>query len=555
NAGSLLSLLSYPFLIEPALPRSVQGRAWGVGFVLFAAGCAACARDVWKRAEAPAPQHPGESERPGPWYSLAWLGLSACASVLLLATTNQLSRDVAAGPFLWVLPLALYLLTFILAFERERLYHRALWVPLLIASVGGVLRAILEGPHCPLAFQLLAYGGALLAGCMVCHGELYRLRPAPRHLSAFYLQVSAGGVLGGVFVGLVAPRVFDTYVEYPLGLAACCLVALVPLLSPSSGEGALGRMGRLLSVFLLAFGVMGIGVSLLDIRREVRVTARNFFGVVQVLEHGVGDPDRHRFALKHGAITHGMQFAEPSRRDRPTAYFTPDSGLGLAITEQRRLREASGQPAGLRIGVLGLGVGTSASLARAGDSVRFYEINPAVIALARGEGGYFSYLRDTPAHVEVVEGDARISLERELERGEPRGFDVLALDVFSSDAIPVHLLTREAVAVYRAHLAPHGVLALHISSSHLDLLPVALAHARAFGMHATLVVTDSRGDTLRSTWVLLSADAGFSQGATFTRTAAHVRRLEAPDGPPPIAWTDEHNSVLPVLRHEPREPE
>jgi hypothetical protein len=563
NAGSLLSLLGYPFLLEPVLSRSAQGRAWGVGFVLFAAGCAACAWDVMRRAEASAREEaplaveaPEEDmRRPGPWHTLAWLGLSACASVLLLATTNQLSRDMAAGPFLWVLPLALYLLTFILTFEREGLYRRGVCVPVLIASVGGVLRAILEGPHCPLPFQLLAYGGALFAGCMVCHGELYRLRPAPRHLSAFYLQVSAGGVLGGVFVGLVAPRVFDTFAEYPLALAACCLVALVPLLSAPSGESALARLGRLSGLFLLAFGVMGIGVSMLDIRREVRVTARNFFGVVQVLEHGVGDPARHRFALKHGAITHGMQLAETSRREVPTAYYTSDSGLGLAIAEQRRLREVAGLPPGLRVGMLGLGVGTSAALARAGDTVRFYEINPTVIALARGEGGYFSYLRDTPARIEVVEGDARISLERELERGEARGFDVLALDVFSSDAIPVHLLTREAVAVYLSHLAPRGVLALHLSSSHLDLLPVALAHARAFGLHATLVVTPSQGDTLRSTWMLLGPDAGFSLGPPFTRTTSRVRHLEPPEGPSPVTWTDEHNSVLPVLRREPLDPE
>jgi hypothetical protein len=563
NAGSLLALLGYPFLIEPALSRSAQGQAWGVGFLIFAAGCAACAWDVWKRAEATAPgqvpeQAPGgsgDSRQPGPWHSLAWLGLSACASVLLLATTNQLSRDVAAGPFLWVLPLGIYLLTFILTFEREAFYRRAVWVPLLIVSVGGVLRAFFEGPHWPLSFQLLAYGGALLAGCMVCHGELYRLRPAPRHLSAFYLQVSAGGVLGGVFVGLVAPHVFNTYSEYPLALAASCVVALVPLLSPAPDEGILGRLGRLARVFLLASAVMGLGVSLLDIRREVRVTVRNFFGVVQVQELGVGDPERHLFALKHGTTTHGFQLAESSRRSRPTAYFTADSGLGLAIAEQRRLREASGSPAALRIGVLGLGVGTSAALAEAADTVRFYEINPAVISLAQGEGGYFSYLRDTPARVEVVRGDARISLEQELERGEARGFDVLALDVFSSDAIPMHLLTREAVALYRAHLAPRGVLALHISSSHLDLLPVTLAHARDSGMHATLVINKSQGDRLRSAWVILAPERGFSQGPGFPGTAARVYRLEAKDGPPPILWTDEHHSVLPVLRREPREGE
>ncbi|MCY1078368.1 spermidine synthase [Archangium lansingense] len=564
NAGSLLALLGYPFLIEPTLTRSAQGWAWGMGFLLFTAGCAACAWDVWKRAAPSAlerepeqsPEQAAEAQRPGSWHSLAWLGLSACASVLLLATTNQLSRDVAAGPFLWVLPLGLYLLTFILAFERESLYRRTVWVPLLIISVGGVLRARFEGPHWPLSFQLLVYGGALLAGCMVCHGELYRLRPVPRHLSAFYLQVSAGGVLGGVFVGLVAPHIFDTYGEYPLALAACCLVALVPLLSSPANEGVLQRLGRLARVFLLAAGVVGVGIPMLDIRREVRVTARNFYGVVQVLEQGVGDPEMHLFALKHGTTTHGFQLAEPSRRHRPTAYFTPDSGLGLAIAEQRRLREAEGLSPALRIGVLGLGVGTSTALAKASDAVRFYEINPAVIALAQGEGGYFSYLRDTPARVvEVVQGDARISLEQELERGEAQGFDVLALDVFSSDAIPMHLLTREAMALYRTHLAPRGVLALHISSSHLDLQPVTLAHARELGMHATLVLTRSQGDTLRSAWMILSPDANFSRGDSFTRTASRVHRFEATDGPPPILWTDEHHSVLPVLRREPRERE
>ena len=555
NAGSLLALLSYPFLVEPYVPRSGQAWAWGGLFLVFVAGCAVCARDVWRQAAQPATaevkaageQHGLEAEpRPGLGHILAWVLLSACASVLLMATTNQLSQDVAAGPFLWVLPLALYLLSFILTFEYERFYSRRVWAVVLAASVAGVVRGNFEGPHFPLGYQLLAYGGALAAGCMVCHGELYALRPSPRHLSAFYLWVSAGGVLGGILVSLVAPRVADTYVEYPLALMGCCLVAVVVLLRPA-GNAVLARVGRMLRLFVLMAAVMGLAVMVMDIRSEVRLTARNFFGVVQVLEQYPGDALWYQYSLKHGAINHGFQFIAPERRGLPTAYYTPEGGLGLAIAEHRRVREAVGLPAGLRIGVLGLGVGTSAALGKAGDTVRFYEINPKVISLARGEGGYFSFLSSATAQVEVVEGDARISLEREMERGEPQAFDVLALDVFSSDSIPLHLLTEEAVKLYLQHLGPHGVLALHVSNVHLDLIPITLAHARAFGLHATLVVNTLQGDALSSTWVILSPDVEFSWGRTFLKTGGTVKRLELA-GPPRVTWTDERGSVLPVLR-------
>jgi hypothetical protein len=554
NTGSLLALLSYPFLVEPLVPRSVQGWGWGVGFLLFAAGCVTCAVEL-RRTPAPQATEPSaapreeEPARPGLGRTLVWLWLSACASVLLLATTNQLSQDVAAGPFLWVLPLALYLLTFIIAFEREALYSRTLFSLLLVVAVAGVTRVVLEGPHTPLWIQLLAYGVALFAGCMICHGELYRLRPSPRHLSAFYLWVSVGGVLGGVIVSIIAPRVFLTYAEYPLALAACCLVAMVAMIRPSPGEERSERLRRMLRMFLLAFVVVGLAVAMADFRREIRLTARNFFGVVQVLEHGRGKVAEHRFTLKHGAIAHGVQYTEPPRRQLPMSYFTADSGLGLAIGEHRRLREAVGLAPGLHIGVLGLGIGSTAALAQAGDSVRFYEINPKIISLARGEGGYFSYLADTPAQVEIIEGDARISLERELEQGQPQAFDVLAVDVFSSDSIPVHLLTHEAVDVYRRHLAPHGVLALHISNAHLNLAPVALEHARTFGMHATLVVHEPKDEAARSVWVILSPDAEFSLGRTFRQASSRVEHLN-PQGAELISWTDERGSVLPLLRRE-----
>ncbi|WP_342376512.1 ferrichrome ABC transporter permease [Myxococcus stipitatus] len=490
---------------------------------------------------------PDADARPGVGRTLTWLALSMCASVLLLATTNQLSQDVAAGPFLWVLPLAVYLLTFIIAFSRESFYSRTLYSVLLIGSGAAVAHAHAAGPHFPLPLQLLAYAVSLFSGCMVCHGELYRMRPSPRHLSAFYLWVSAGGVLGALFVSGVATAFFRAYWEYPLSLGGCCAVAFAGMVRGPSGETWSQRARRVLRGAML---VMVTANLFLTVNRELDralFSARNFFGVVRVMEQNSGQPNNHLFSLRHGAITHGWQYVAPERRAEPTTYFTRQSGLGHAIAEQRRLREAVGLPPGLRVGVLGLGVGTSAALLEKGDVGRFYEINPAVIALARGEGGFFSYLGDSPATIEVVEGDARISLEQELERGEPNAFDVLALDVFSSDAVPVHLLTEEAVSLYRKHLGPHGVLALHISNVHLDLVPVTLAHARRLGMYATFVFHETQGDALRSNWMLLSQDKEFSWGPTFTRSTARVRRLGL-RGEPDFIWTDDRSSVLQAVR-------
>ena len=548
NAGSLLALLAYPFLVEPWLGRGVQAWAWGLGFLLFAASCAGCARGVLRLADEPV-QAPKEDEAPqsppGVGRTLAWLGLSGCASVLLLATTNQLSQDVSAGPFVWVLPLALYLLTFIIAFEREALYSRPLTALLLLLAVGGATALHYRGSESALSLQLLVHSAALFSGALLCNGELYRLRPAPRHLGAFYLWGSVGGVLGGVLVQLVAPRVLHSYLEYPLALGACCLLAALVLVRRAPEETLRRAVLRLVPALLLLLVAGALGQAVMK-PGYVLGSWRGFFGVVQVWESDPGTED-HLFLLRHGIIMHGYQYTRPERKLTPTAYFTPKGGLGLALTEQRRRKERAGLPPSLRVGVLGLGVGTTAAMGRAGDTLRFYEISPQVIALARGEGGYFSFLRDTPARVEVAEGDARILLEQELERGQAQGFDVLAVDVFSSDAIPVHLLTEEAMELYRRHLAPGGVLALHISNLHLDLLPIVLAHAWTSGWHATQVKTAMSGDTLTALWMVLSPDASFSRGDTFLTGDAWVKRL-ALAAPPRVRWTDERSSVLLALR-------
>ncbi|WP_257458257.1 spermidine synthase [Archangium lipolyticum] len=549
NTASLLALLAYPVLVEPWLGRGVQAWVWGAGFLLFAAGGAVCAVGVLRHAAEPARAvtvEEGGAESPGLARTLAWLGLSACASVLLLATTNQLSQDVSAGPFVWVLPLALYLVTFIIAFEREALYSRPLTALLLLLAVGGVTRITYEGAHVPLFVQLLVHSTALFSGALLCHGELYRLRPAPRHLGAFYLWVSAGGVLGAALVHLAAPRVFSLYLEYPLTLGVCCFMAALILLRRAPDETIARASLRYVPALLLLLVAGGLGMAVSDERRVVE-SWRGFFGVVQVTEPLSREDEEHAFVLRHGDIVHGFQYTRPERRMRPTAYYTSESGLGLALTEKRRLKEAAGLPPSLRVGVLGLGVGTTAALGRSGDTLRFYEIDPQIISLARGTGGYFSYLSDTPARVEVLEGDARILLEQELARGQAQGFDVLAVDVFSSDSIPVHLLTEEAVDVYRRHLAPGGVLALHISNVHLDLLPVAVAHAWFSGMHATLVATETNGDARGSSWVLMDKEGRFTRGETFSREGERVRRLAYAEAPRK-RWTDERSSLLPFLR-------
>ncbi|WP_309891401.1 fused MFS/spermidine synthase [Archangium sp.] len=548
NTGSLLALLAYPLLVEPSLGRSVQSWVWAAGFLLFAAGCGLCARGMLRLGEGPARARPvedGEALPPGVGRTLAWLGLSAGASVLLLGTTNQLSQDVSAGPFVWVLPLALYLLTFIIAFEREALYSRPLTAVLLLLAMGGVTHAVYKRSGLDLPLQVLVHSGALFSGALLFHGELYRLRPSPRHLGSFYLWVSAGGVLGGLFVHLLAPRLFRSYLEYPLTLIACCLLAALLLPRRSAQETRFRAALRLVPALLLLLVASSLGMAVSAPHQEV-ASWRGFFGVLQVAETGARGDVEHLYKLRHGIILHGYQYSSPERRRRPMAYYTPQGGLGLALTEQRRLKEAAGLPPSLRVGVLGLGVGATAAMGHAGDILRFYEIDPQVIALARGEGGYFSFLSDTPARVELVEGDARLQLEQELERGQAQGFDVLAVDVFTSDSIPLHLFTEEAMAVYRRHLAPGGVLALHISNLHLDLMPIALAHARSLGLHAARVQTPQQGDTSLSVWMLLSQDARFSRGDTFLREGERVERLAFTTSPR-VRWTDERSSVLQVL--------
>jgi hypothetical protein len=552
NAGSLIALVTYPLLVEPYLTLPWQGRLWTLAYAAFA-GLAAYGAikaqggqpDSGQDSD-PAALHPG--------CYILWAALAATASILLLAVTSQITQEVAVIPFLWVLPLTIYLLTFILAFSGERWYSRQTFLLIFFIATLLTAWALVQSAAMSIWLQIGIYSLELFAACMICHGELYRLRPHPSRLTSFYLLISVGGALGGMVINFVAPYVFKGFWELPLGLALCWLLFLtVSLISRKASlrRGTFVANGVLLLTGVVVMSVLAYMYIYTDLTGDLYVQ-RNFYGVVRVRQHEfysaipirVGSLDQdissyHRYALVHGITIHGFQFHDELLRDLPTAYFGKTSGGGLAILNHPQ------RDRGMRVGVLGLGIGTLAAYGQTGDVYRFYEINPAVIQLAEGQGGYFTFLKDSPAHVEVVPGDARLSLEMELENGKPQGYDVLVLDVFSSDSIPVHLLDFESFAIYLQHLQPEGILAVHITNRHLNLTPVVWTLADAYGLSRVLV--DDPGDgllTYRSMWMLLARDPALLANPVI---AAHSNAMEGYD-PHLRMWTDDYNNLIQILK-------
>jgi SAM-dependent methyltransferase len=533
NLGSMLALVSYPFVVEPWLPTRVQALGWSVAFVAFAAVCGALA---WRVRVLPADLDTAADHVPAPPPGLAdytlWAGLAAAASVLLLAVTSHLSQNVAPIPFLWVLPLALYLLSFILCFEGRGWYQRRYYLPLAAAGFVGVCITLHRDFHNPqLALLLPLYSATLFVACMACHGELARRKPQPRHLTAFYVAISVGGAVGGAFVGLVAPRVFPDLYELPVGMIATAVLVGLALAGDRAGFRSRAAQQAAVAATALFVGSLGTALAWIyaDLASGTRVLARNFYAALRVSESGSG-LDEARL-LTHGTITHGKQFRDPERRDWPTTYYGETSGVGRAIA-------ALGAAGPVRIGVIGLGTGTLAAYGRAGDAIRIYELNPQVIELALRE---FTYLTDSKAQIEIVLGDARLSLERE----PPQGFDLLAVDAFSSDAIPVHLLTAEAFAVYFRHLKPGGLLAVHISNRYLDLKPVLKEAAAKLGKSVQLVddESDAEKGTYGTTWVLF-ADSPEVFGRPPLEGAAAPLEVDRSVR----LWTDDYSDLYGILK-------
>jgi hypothetical protein len=538
NVGSLVGLLGYPFFVEPRFALARQTWMWAVGFAAFAALCAlAAVSAAWARKPATF-DAAGESRIPdvplGWKQRAAWLLLPALASMMLLATTNHVCQDVAVIPFLWVAPLSLYLVSFIICFDHPRWYWRRAFAVATLVALGGVMavdKLITGGAGVAFSFQqeLVLHLFGLFALCMVCHGELVRLRPHPRHLTSFYLMISAGGAAGGMFVSLAAPRLFSTFFEWRIGLVLGCLLAARVLFDSQPQSFFRRRFAVLAPVLLVVFiGLNALPQFQAAARHELFTSARNFYGVISVLERDVEDPGQHKFNFYSGRIVHGLQFTDPAKRREPTAYFGRSSGVGQALAEVADRKD-------LHVGVVGLGVGTLASYAEPGQTFRFYEINDNVLRFAEK---YFSYLGDCRGRSDVVLGDGRLSLEREA----PQQFDLLVLDAFSGDAVPTHLLTKEAFEIYKKHLRPDALVAVNISNRYLDLAPVVAGLADHFGYSMRQVHSPGNVELgqFPADWIVLSALGGVAETKTSDAAGSLPRRK--------VLWTDDHSNLFDILK-------
>ncbi len=567
NFGSLLGLLGYPFLVEPYFRLGQQSLYWSIGFGTFAAMCLWSGWQLFSAKVGGDDQEPqkieadvplaGDHTEPTFINCIAWTLLAFAASAMLLATTNQMCQEVASVPFLWVLPLSLYLITFIICFENPRWYRRAIFFPLMFVSVFIAIGLLKEGASVPLPLQVSGYALVMFACCMTCHGELAHAKPAEKDLTLFYLMVSVGGALGGIFVVIIAPKVFTSYYEFHVSLVLSIGLSVVAFLTyrnrPTAGKSTRGVMSHVFAwgtvpVSILAMGLMA--TQAIEENNELHESAviyraRNSYGTLHVRRYFNDDDQETSRSLVNGRIKHGSQSAYPAIAGVATSYYSPISGVGAAIRCLREIRgqenDRVGQP-GLRIGVVGLGTGTMAAWGQSNDSILFYEINPAVEEVARE---HFTYIKDSRAkQLEVVIGDARIQMERHLKNEGSEKFDLLVIDAFSSDAIPMHLLTRECFKLYCDNLSERGVLAVHVSNRYLELETIVYNLSVELNYTPFLIFNDDDDD--------ISADA--STWALVVRDQELIDHLEAGDNleewdspMPKTVWTDDFGSLTEVM--------
>jgi len=568
NAGSLVGLLGYPLVIEPNTALKWQGSAWSVGFGLLIALMLACGSLTRGSSVKSTPGVVVDEPPVLPICRIRWLVYALVPSSLMLSVTAYISTDIAAVPMLWAIPLALYLLTFIVAFSRRPLVSHALArraLPLLLVAVVMVLAM---GATTPLSLLMGLHLAAFFVAALVCHGELARDRPSPRHLTEFYLWMSAGGAIGGIFNGLLAPVLFNRLTEYPLMLVAAAwiglskggqamgyrklslavvpalLAILLSLALPAHWENSLLRNIIVFGVpavfcflasrdgirFALAIGgVLLVSRFLPEHESRTLFAGRSFFGIHRVTESGQG-----RFHLLfHGKTVHGIQSLDPAQRKVPLSYYHPTGPLGQIFTTR------GSRP----VAAVGLGAGAAAAYGKAGQEFTFYEIDPSVKRIA-SDPRYFTYLADSPAHIEVITGDARLK----LSTAPDAHFELIILDAYGSDSVPAHLLTREALQLYLRKLAPGGLIAFHISNLHMDLRPVVgnLAHDGGlpclFQEDADFQEAESTMGKAPSRWAVVArhdSDLELFLRSNRWQSLAPDARLKV--------WTDDYSSILPLL--------
>lgn len=620
NVGSLLALLSYPFLFERVFDLSGQARLWSFGFIAFALLCALAAWRVRKTSvgQDNPPQlesvagiephtyvAPVDTAEPKAGHLLMWLLLPAFASVVLMATTNHISTDVAVVPLLWIVPLALYLLTFIIAFDRPSWYWPTTIAALTLLAIyptsllynnnnvgtiklykcgmtGTCIKTAVdlvhttpiletdespgEGPSVKVGFRtaLFVNFAAMFCICLLCHGQLARLKPDTRYLTAYYLMMSAGGALGGIAVSLIAPHVFHDIVEWKVSIFIAALAAsgiilsavvtraVAPSTSDTPRDGDPSFLPRvLLFALLIPFALMFLDLSqyLFSSRKGIVYQSRNFFGALTIKETPTENHTSDELVLLNGTTIHGTQFVTGDRRGMPTSYYATSSGIGRVLN----YFHANRPPGGVRIGDVGLGAGTLAAYALKLDSIRFYEINPTVIDISTS-GKWFTYISDCRqrgANCDIKLGDARLSLQNEAgDRKKELPYHVLVLDAFSGDAVPTHLLTAEAMDIYlpriasEANMGVDGALLIHVSNRYLDLDRVARGAAEHIGFEALQI--RSPGNDAQSInsadWVVLTKNKDLIE------KLRPVSAKPSADDKPPVLWTDAHSSLFEILR-------
>lgn len=539
NLSSLIALVSYPFVIEPALSVREQVLLWTAGYVVFILLCLGIAlRPSQQAALAATPASASErdglsiNDEPRLLERVKWFTLSALASWQLVAVSTHLSQNIASVPFLWVLPLSLYLLSFTLVFGAvggKGLYHRSLWLAPTLASLFIMSWGLTAQGGAPQPRHgIPLFCGSLFVICMFCHGELATSRPKAKHLTRFYLTLSAGGAAGGLLVSLLAPTIFTDYWELPIGASIGALAVAAVTRRSSAFLGV--RWSPLLAVVTAILCAFYGWKYRIFMGEQTILATRNFYGAMRVTQDSPDGTPWGSRSLVHGLITHGSQPIRPEDRQFAGTYYGRNSGIGLAM--------ARTSPSPRRVGVVGLGIGTLAVYARPGDVFHFYEINPEVVEIANR---YFHYLKDSAAKIEITMGDGRASLNRQASQR----FDVLAADAFSGDGVPVHLLTREAVKVYRKHMNPGGILAINVSNRYLNLAPLVKALGDEEGLEAILI--DDRQPTLRhvlsSTWVLLTDDRAF-----IDHPVIRARRSGIVPIPGLKPWTDDFSNMFQLLR-------
>lgn len=512
NLSCVLALLAFPFLFEPNWGWMRIAGFWQWLFAAAAILHLGAAALVWLRHPVKSSPAPVSTATPLANRDVAlWLFLAFLGSALLVAVTDHLCLVVAPFPLLWVLPLLIYLLSFVVTFESDR-YRRAWGAPLAFAGLVAMAAAMnYLAPSRMLGLGVVIFSLGLFAACLFLHGELALRRPPERQLTSFYIAMAAGGALGSVFVALIAPLLFHHHLELPILLALASITVLFVVYRYS-------WITDVAATAAVIFVVVSAGAQWLSLESNVVAAARNFYGALRVTERQSPVHGRLR-TLIHGSVNHGSQAMDEDKRRTSLTYYTPSTGVGMLLS-----RENTGPR---RVGLVGLGSGALAAYARPGDVFRFYEINPLVVDMAMR---YFTYLADAPARVEVALGDARLLLAREPDQH----YDVLVVDAFTGDSVPVHLLTREAMEIYGRHLKPDGVLAMHLSNLHLNLAKVALALGRDMGWRAAALSTsaDADLDSVGAVWVLMDRKPDTS----------------GPAPGPRLLWTDDYSSLLHIMR-------